>query len=45
MLDMADEQELQKLTAAIGDIAGYSWRFTQAVSILGKRRLPEKGEE
>jgi hypothetical protein len=45
MLDIDDEKELRKLTAAIGDIAGYSWRFTQAVSILGERLLPEKGEE
>jgi F420-non-reducing hydrogenase small subunit len=44
ILSPADEQELRALADSLADPAGYACRFTQAVSILGERKIPEDKE-
>lgn len=44
LLSPADEQELRALIESMADAAGYACRFTQAVSILGERKIPEDEE-
>lgn len=44
LLDPDDEAELRRMIDDIADPAGYACRFTQPVSILGERILPEEEE-
>jgi F420-non-reducing hydrogenase small subunit len=41
LLDPPDEEELHRMIESLADPTGYACRFTQAVSILGSRTLPE----